>query len=145
MRFSTPHCPCLSHRSARRSLAAASISAALATAALAQARTLPQNKGPMEEVLITGSFIKSTGEDEASPVEVLDNVYIENTGAGRGTGAYAGPVAARQTIPSRPRIRTWVSRTSSTRKPPGSTTALTSATIPSTTTRGVSSGMPESS
>ncbi len=35
----------------------------------------------LEEVLITGSYIKSTGTDEASPVEVIDNEYITNSGA----------------------------------------------------------------
>ena len=83
-----PHFYRSGHRSVHRAAVAAAIGAALATlatAALAQAQTqtqtLPQNRGPVEEVLITGSFIKSTGEDEASPVEVLDNAYIENTGA----------------------------------------------------------------
>ena len=53
--------------------------AALPVATLAQ--SLSDDKGPVEEILITGSFIKSTAEDEASPVEVLDNTYIENSGA----------------------------------------------------------------
>ena len=70
------------HR-AVRACAAAAISAvsaaALPVATLAQ--SLSDDKGPVEEILITGSFIKSTGEDEASPVEVLDNTYIENSGA----------------------------------------------------------------
>ncbi|MEP6389458.1 MAG: TonB-dependent receptor [Halioglobus sp.] len=35
----------------------------------------------LEEVLITGSYIKSTGTDEASPVEVINNEYIVNSGA----------------------------------------------------------------
>ena len=35
----------------------------------------------LEEVLITGSYIKSTGTDEASPVEVVNNEYIVNSGA----------------------------------------------------------------
>ena len=72
--------------SPRRALVAisATISAVIAAAlpATAAAQALPrENKDPVEEILITGSFIKSTGEDEASPVEVLDNTYIENSGA----------------------------------------------------------------
>lgn len=35
----------------------------------------------LEEVLITGSYIKSSGTDEASPIEVIDNEYISNSGA----------------------------------------------------------------
>ncbi|MEH6569805.1 MAG: TonB-dependent receptor [Halioglobus sp.] len=38
-------------------------------------------QGELEEVLITGSYIKSTGENEASPVQVIDNEYITNSGA----------------------------------------------------------------
>ena len=59
----------------RRSLIAASISAVLSSTAVAQSN--PQ----LEEVLITGSFIKGTSENEASPVEVLDSGFIEQTGA----------------------------------------------------------------
>ncbi|MFK8042640.1 TonB-dependent receptor [Congregibacter sp.] len=59
----------------QRTLIAASISAVISTTAYAQ------GSGQLEEVLITGSFIKSTGENEASPVEVLDSDYIANTGA----------------------------------------------------------------
>ena len=59
----------------RRSLIAASISAAVSSTAFAQ------DSGPLEEVLITGSFIKGSAEDAASPVEVLDTGYIEKTGA----------------------------------------------------------------
>lgn len=40
-----------------------------------------QGNSELEEVVITGSYIKSTGEDEASPVEVLSSDYITNTGA----------------------------------------------------------------
>ncbi|MEE4279765.1 MAG: TonB-dependent receptor [Halieaceae bacterium] len=59
----------------RRSLIAASISAAVSSTAFAQGD--PQ----IEEVLITGSFIKGTSENEASPVEVLDSGFIQQTGA----------------------------------------------------------------
>jgi len=38
-------------------------------------------QGAIEEVLITGSYIKSTGDDEASPVEIIDSDYISNSGA----------------------------------------------------------------
>ena len=43
--------------------------------------TLAQQDSQLEEVVITGSYIKSTGEDEASPVEVLSTDYIVNSGA----------------------------------------------------------------
>ena len=43
--------------------------------------TLAQQDSQLEEVVITGSYIKSTGEDEASPVEVLNSDYIVNSGA----------------------------------------------------------------
>ncbi|MEM1403719.1 MAG: TonB-dependent receptor [Pseudomonadota bacterium] len=59
----------------RKKLICASVSAALSTVAIAQ------DTGPLEEVLITGSFIKGSAEDAASPVEVLDTGYIEKTGA----------------------------------------------------------------
>ncbi|MBE9538220.1 MAG: TonB-dependent receptor plug domain-containing protein, partial [Proteobacteria bacterium] len=38
-------------------------------------------QGPIEEVLITGSYLKSTADDEASPVEIIDSDYIANSGA----------------------------------------------------------------
>ena len=81
-RYSIHRGPCFypaTPRSPHRALAAAAFSAALAAALPVVA--LAQGAKSMEEVLITGSFIKSTGEDEASPVEVLDNTYIENSGA----------------------------------------------------------------
>ena len=81
-RYSTHRGPCFylaTSRSPHRALAAAAFSAALAAALPVVA--LAQGAKSMEEVLITGSFIKSTGEDEASPVEVLDDTYIENSGA----------------------------------------------------------------
>ncbi len=59
----------------RRSLIAASISAAVSSMAFAQGE--PQ----LEEVLITGSFIKGTSENEASPVEVLDTGYMDKVAA----------------------------------------------------------------
>ena len=36
---------------------------------------------PLEEVLVTGSYIKSTATDQASPVSIIDNQYITNSGA----------------------------------------------------------------
>ena len=81
-RYSIHRGPCFypaTPRSPHRALAAAAFSAALAAALPVVA--LAQGAKSMEEVLITGSFIKSTGEDEASPVEVLANTYIENSGA----------------------------------------------------------------
>lgn len=35
----------------------------------------------IEEVLVTGSYIKSTSDDQASPVEIIDSDYIVNSGA----------------------------------------------------------------
>jgi iron complex outermembrane receptor protein len=35
----------------------------------------------LEEVFVTGSYIKSTGQDQASPVEVIDRQAIANSGA----------------------------------------------------------------
>jgi iron complex outermembrane receptor protein len=35
----------------------------------------------LEEVVITGSYIKGTGTDEATPVDVLDSDYIQKQGA----------------------------------------------------------------
>ena len=49
----------------------------LANAAVAQ----DSASGDIEEVVITGSYIKGTGTDEASPVEVLNNDYIQKSGA----------------------------------------------------------------
>ena len=48
----------------------------VANTALAQ----DDNKN-LEEVVITGSYIKGSGTDEASPVEVLDSEYIQKQGA----------------------------------------------------------------
>ena len=48
--------------------------AMLANTALAQ-------DGDIEEVVITGSYIKGTGTDEASPVDVLNSDYIQKQGA----------------------------------------------------------------
>ena len=49
----------------------------LANAAVAQ----DSASGEIEEVVITGSYIKGIGTDEASPVEVLNNDYIQKSGA----------------------------------------------------------------
>ena len=49
----------------------------LANAAVAQ----DSASGDIEEVVITGSYIKGIGTDEASPVEVLNNDYIQKSGA----------------------------------------------------------------
>ena len=67
-----PHNPA---RVFKRNLLAAAIAplcVAMATQVTAQ---------ELEEVLITGSYIKSTGTDEASPVQVINNEYIINSGA----------------------------------------------------------------
>ena len=48
----------------------------VANTALAQ----DDNKN-LEEVVITGSYIKGTGTDEATPVDVLDSDYIQKQGA----------------------------------------------------------------
>jgi iron complex outermembrane receptor protein len=39
------------------------------------------NAQELEEVLITGSYIKSSGSDEASPIDVIDSEYISRSGA----------------------------------------------------------------
>jgi iron complex outermembrane receptor protein len=39
------------------------------------------NAQELEEVLITGSYIKSSGSDEASPIDVIDSEYISKSGA----------------------------------------------------------------
>ena len=54
--------------------AAAPLCLAVSNAVLAQDNVV-------EEVVVTGSYIASTSEDEASPVEVLSNDYIVNSGA----------------------------------------------------------------
>ena len=48
----------------------------VANTALAQ----DDNKN-LEEVVITGSYIKGSGTDEATPVDVLDSDYIQKQGA----------------------------------------------------------------
>ena len=45
------------------------------------ANTALAQDGDLEEVVITGSYIKGTGTDEASPVEVLNSDYIQKQGA----------------------------------------------------------------
>jgi len=45
------------------------------------ANTALAQDSDMEEVVITGSYIKGTGTDEASPVEVLNSDYIQKQGA----------------------------------------------------------------
>ncbi len=40
-----------------------------------------QNDKNLEEVVITGSYIKGSGVDEATPVDVLDSDYIQKQGA----------------------------------------------------------------
>ncbi|MDG1830023.1 MAG: hypothetical protein P8H66_12400, partial [Luminiphilus sp.] len=56
---------------------------ALAPLCLAVANTTlaQQEESVIEEVMVTGSYIRSTSQDEASPVEVLSNDYIVNSGA----------------------------------------------------------------
>ena len=51
----------------------------LANTAFAQNDTTSLEE--LEEVVITGSYIKGRGTDEASPVEVLNSDYIQKTGA----------------------------------------------------------------
>jgi iron complex outermembrane receptor protein len=63
------------HSKAATTFAIAPLCAAVSMA------TLAQDNSQLEEVVITGSYIKSTGEDEASPVEVLSSDYIVNSGA----------------------------------------------------------------
>ena len=48
----------------------------VANTALAQ-----EDKRNLEEVIITGSYIKGSGTDEATPVDVLDSDYIQKQGA----------------------------------------------------------------
>lgn len=45
------------------------------------ANTALAQDGDIEEVVITGSYIKGTGTDEASPVDVLNSDYIQKQGA----------------------------------------------------------------
>jgi iron complex outermembrane receptor protein len=54
---------------------------AAAISAVVSSTALGQGDPQLEEVLITGSFIKGTSENEASPVEVLDSGFIQQTGA----------------------------------------------------------------
>ncbi|MFK7828640.1 MAG: TonB-dependent receptor [Congregibacter sp.] len=65
----------------RRSPIALAVGTAVAISTAFSSTAFAQGSGLIEEVLITGSFIKGTGENEASPVEVLDTGYIEKTGA----------------------------------------------------------------
>lgn len=54
----------------------------LLTANLLVANTaFAQNDKSLEEVVITGSYIKGSGVDEATPVDVLDSDYIQKQGA----------------------------------------------------------------
>ena len=38
-------------------------------------------EGAIEEVVVTGSYIRSTAVDKASPVEIISSDYIINSGA----------------------------------------------------------------
>lgn len=61
-----------------RNLMAIAISSAVTASFAAD----PENKRPqLEEVLVTGSHIKSSAGDEALPVQVLDRDYIDSIGA----------------------------------------------------------------
>ena len=60
-----------------RTFLVSTLAMAVASASMAQ----EEANGPVEEVIITGSFIKGTPENNASPVEVLDSTFIENSGA----------------------------------------------------------------
>ena len=54
---------------------------ATALAPLTLAMSPLVNAQDLEEVLITGSYIKSSGSDEASPIDVIDSEYISRSGA----------------------------------------------------------------
>lgn len=43
--------------------------------------SIAQNDPVLEEVMVTGSYIRSSSQNAASPVEVLSNEYIVNSGA----------------------------------------------------------------
>ena len=73
----TPTLPALWRGRIPSALTLLASSVLLANAAVAQ----DSASGDIEEVVITGSYIKGTGTDEASPVEVLNNDYIQKTGA----------------------------------------------------------------
>ncbi|MEP5567692.1 MAG: TonB-dependent receptor [Halioglobus sp.] len=55
------------------------LATALAPAALGLSSLV--NAEELEEVLITGSYLKSSQSDEASPIDVIDNEYIRRSGA----------------------------------------------------------------
>jgi iron complex outermembrane receptor protein len=57
------------------------LATALAPVTLGLSSLVNAQSQDLEEVLITGSYIKSTGTDEASPVDVISNEYITNSGA----------------------------------------------------------------
>jgi iron complex outermembrane recepter protein len=58
------------------------LAAAIAPLCMAMStHSLAQDQGQLEEVLITGSHIKTSGSDEASPIEFISNDYIANSGA----------------------------------------------------------------
>ena len=73
----TPTLPTLWRGRIPSALTLLASSVLLANAAVAQ----DSASGEIEEVVITGSYIKGAGTDEASPVEVLNNDYIQQSGA----------------------------------------------------------------
>lgn len=68
-----PTTPLRPFKTALLATAAAPLCVAISTQLMAQ--------GELEEVLITGSYIKSTSTEQASPVEVVSSEYIANSGA----------------------------------------------------------------
>ena len=63
------------------SVKALPLAVSLLAANTMMANTALAQDGDMEEVVITGSYIKGTGTDEASPVDVLNSDYIQKQGA----------------------------------------------------------------
>ena len=63
------------------SVKALPLAVSLLAANAMMANTAWAQDGDIEEVVITGSYIKGTGTDEASPVDVLNSDYIQKQGA----------------------------------------------------------------
>ena len=63
------------------SVKALPLAVSLLAANAMMANTALAQDGDIEEVVITGSYIKGTGTDEASPVDVLNSDYIQKQGA----------------------------------------------------------------
>ena len=65
----------------RKSALPMAISSALSTLTVPLATLSQAQDGVLEEVFITGSFIKGSATDSALPVDVFDSDYIEASGA----------------------------------------------------------------